>query len=287
MQRYPKRMQEQARRRHRTQFTQAGFDADAILEGDYKEITRYTASAFVYLETYLDRRKPGDRPFRIVGPDEVSTSSDGNEESADLEQPPSNVDNLPAVVRIENRAPVARSEARRVLPILSFDTRTDTELGPDGEQVEVQRLLAKKGTQPLRACDSCHVAATCPAFQPGHECAYSLPIEIKTKEQLSAAMAAFLEKQMDRVAFMMMQEELNGGYADPNTGLEMDRLMKMVKDIRDIEDNRDFIKFQVEAKTSGGVLSTLFGEQAKQLRNLEQPIPAKELGGIIDAEIVE
>lgn len=290
MQRYPARMKDQARRRHRAQFTQAGFDADAILEGDYRELTRYTVSAFVQLETYLDRRKPPTNPFRVVGEDEVSTSEPVEDEAQNVErveQPTPDVDNSAVVVRNEQRAPLARAEGRKVLPILSFDTKEETEIGPDGEQITVQRLLAKKGSQPLRNCDTCHVAATCPAFQPGHECAYSLPIEIRTKEQLSAALAAFLEKQMDRVAFMLMQEELNGGYADPNTGIEVDRMMKMIKDIREVEDNRDFIKFQVEGKASAGVMSALFGEQARQLQNLDRPLPSRAIDNILDAEVVD
>lgn len=171
-----------------------------------------------------------------------------------------------------------------MLPVFDFERVRESELGASGELQEVERLLARKGTATLRACDSCHVAATCPAFSPGSECAYHLPIEIRTKAQLSAALASLLEKQVDRVAFMVMQEDLNGGYADPNTGTEIDRLMSMVKSIKDIEDNREFVRFQVEAKAQGGVLSALFGEQAKQLAALDRPLPATVIEDIIDAD---
>lgn len=286
MQRYPKRMRDQARRQHRPRFTQAGFNADEILEGDYRETTRYTVSAFVNLENYLSKRQgPDERPFRLVQ-DQLSTSEEGNDVDDSEERPLDNVDNTLPVVRNENRAPVVRSGGRQTLPVFGFERKTETEI-VDGESVEVERLLARKGTEPLRQCDSCHVAATCPAFNPGHECAYELPLEIRTKDQLSAALAALLGKQMDRVAFMMMAEELNGGYADPNTSAEVKLFMDMVKAVKEIEDNRATFRMQVEAKGGAGVLSRLFGEKAKQLSNLDVPIPGNEIENIIDAEIVE
>lgn len=281
MQRYPERMKGTARPRHRSLFTRAGFDAGKILEGDHEEITRFTVWSFAQLETYLDRKKgpkPPSNPFRVVGPDDVPDEVINTEDDVSVEQEdgtePSTVDNSPAVVRNENRTPTPRDEPRKILPVFGFDVKQQVEIGEDGEKIVVDRLLAKKGTAPLRQCDTCVVAASCPAFKPAAECAYALPIEIRSKEQLSSAMAALLEKQLDRVAFMMMQEELNGGYADPNTGSEVDRLMSMIKTMKEIEDNREYLKFQVEAKGQAGVLSRLFGEKAQQLQRFEQPIQA-------------
>lgn len=289
MQRYPERMKGIARPRHRSAFTRAGFDADKILEGDHEEITRFTVWSFAQLESYLDRTrppKPPTNPFRVVGPDDVPDEVSNYEGDATIAEPdgtgPETVDNSPAVVRNENRIPAVRDEPRKVLPVFDFAVKQEVEIGPDGERIVVDRLLAKKGSAPLRQCDSCVVAGSCPAFQPSAECAYALPIEIRTKEQLSSALAALLEKQMDRVAFMMMQEELNGGYSDPNTGLEVDRLMKMIETMKRVEDNREFIKFQVEAKGQAGVLSRLFGEQAQQLQRFERPIPIAEIESTVE-----
>lgn len=284
MQRYPKRMADVARRRHLTAFNRAGFDGSKILEGDYQETTRYTVYAYACLEEALDRKKPSTNPFRIVQ-ENVVDHIDGLINNEDMELEPnepgsalSTVDKSALEVRNTASAPIKRDGPRQVMPGFGFDLTSEVEIGEAGERVVVERLLAKKGSEPLRQCDTCHVAANCPAFQPQAECAYSLPIEIKTKAQLSAALAAIVEKQFDRVAFMMMQEELNGGYADPNTSSEIERLMKIIKDFKDIEDNTQHIRFQMEAKASAGVLQRLFGESAtKPLGQLDHPILGAEI----------
>jgi hypothetical protein len=117
-------------------------------------------------------------------------------------------------------------------------------------------------------CDTCFVAANCPAFKPQTTCSFNLPIKVETKEQLRSLLTAIVEMQGQRVAFARFSEELNGGYPDPNTGQEMDRLLKMVKTIKDLEDTSSFIKMTVEAKNGGGVLSQIFGEKAQQLTEL-------------------
>jgi hypothetical protein len=71
-----------------------------------------------------------------------------------------------------------------------------------------------------------------------------------------------------RVAFSRFAEELNGGYPDPNTGQEIDRLFKIVKQLKELEENKEFVRMTVERQTSGGVLSALFGERANNLKQL-------------------
>jgi hypothetical protein len=48
----------------------------------------------------------------------------------------------------------------------------------------------------------------------------------------------------------------------------MDRLLKMVKTIKDLEDTSAFVRMTVEAKGGGGVLSQIFGEKAQTLSEL-------------------
>jgi hypothetical protein len=117
-------------------------------------------------------------------------------------------------------------------------------------------------------CDTCFVAANCPAFKPQNTCAFNLPVEVKTKEQLAALLNAIIEMQGQRIAFARFAEEINGGYPDPNTSQEMDRLFKMIKTTKDLEDSSSYIKMTVEAKNGGGVLSQIFGERAQHLTEL-------------------
>jgi hypothetical protein len=74
---------------------------------------------------------------------------------------------------------------------------------------------------------------------------------------------AIIEMQAARVGFARFAEELNGGYPDPNTGQEIDRLFKIIGEVKKLEENKEFVRMTVERQTSGGVLSQLFGERAR------------------------
>jgi hypothetical protein len=74
--------------------------------------------------------------------------------------------------------------------------------------------------------------------------------------------------QAQRVAFARFSEEMNGGYPDPNTSQEIDRLFKITKQLKDLESNNEFVRMTVERQTGGGILSNLFGDKAASLRDL-------------------
>jgi hypothetical protein len=77
-----------------------------------------------------------------------------------------------------------------------------------------------------------------------------------------------IEMQGQRVAFMRFSEEMSGGYADPNLSQELDRLFKLIKTTKELDDSREFIRMTVERQGSSGVLSQIFGEKAKNLNEL-------------------
>jgi hypothetical protein len=112
-------------------------------------------------------------------------------------------------------------------------------------------------------------------------------VEVKTKEQLKALMTAIIEMQGHRVAFMRFSEEMNGGYADPNTSQEIDRLFKLVKTVKELDENKEFIRITAERQSSGGVLSAIFGDRAQALREMEQPINEEQTTMIIRQSIEE
>ena len=90
----------------------------------------------------------------------------------------------------------------------------------------------------------------------------------KTKEQLKAMINSIIEMQGQRIAFARFSEEINGGYPDPNTSQEIDRLFKLIKTVKELDDSREFIRMTVERQGSGGVLSSIFGDKAQALNEL-------------------
>jgi len=77
--------------------------------------------------------------------------------------------------------------------------------------------------------------------------------------------------QVGRVMFARFAEELEGQGLDSSLSGEIDRLFSLVERFKNINDNRDLVRFEVEARGSSGVLSRLFGakagEQSRMLPN--------------------
>ena len=273
LKRYQKKQKDQARPRYKSVIEQAGLDYEAILADDAKEVTRLAIWSYQQLEEHMDKRF-GDRPpLRVVDPDddssELITAISGAEDI--VEMLTGEVDNRPAPMRnVTDRVPAPRGPSERfVLPVLGVSTKTTVEPDEDGRPtIREVPVVHSTGTS-LRQCNTCFVAANCPAFKAGSECAFNLPVEIKTKDQLVGLLQAVIEMQASRVAFARFSEELNGGYPDPNTSQEMDRLFKLVSQLKEMEDNREFVRMTFERQGGAGVLSAIFGDRAAQLRELE------------------
>jgi hypothetical protein len=134
-----------------------------------------------------------------------------------------------------------------------------------GEHIEInpeETAVIKYQSNPLRQCDSCYLAARCPAFREHSDCGFKLPVEIRTKDQLQAILQAMLEMQASRVLFARFAEELEGQGLDPALSSEMDRLFSLVDKFKNISDTRDMMRIEVEARGGAGVLSRLFGNKA-------------------------
>jgi hypothetical protein len=170
------------------------------------------------------------------------------------------------------------------LPVFGYEMKTivDTENGHDVLK-EVPVVQTQSST--IRQCDTCFVAANCPAFKPQNACAFNLPVEVKTKEQMKGLLTSIVEMQGQRVAFMRFAEELSGGYADPNLSQEVDRLIKLIGSIKDLESNKEFVQITASRQTSGGVLSAIFGDKAQALREMEQPLNEQQTTLIIKDSI--
>ena len=265
--RYPKRMKDQARSRYRNTYTKAGLDTDKILEDDPQEVCRLALWSYEQFEMRLNR---------------VSNQEDDGllYDNSVPEDSGINTETTPAVYDnkgVQPRKLVPRNPDEIVnLPVFGYEVKT--EVDEDGVIKDVPVIHSQASS--LRSCDSCFVASNCPAFKPQNMCAFNLPVEVKTKDQLKSLINAIIEMQGQRVAFMRFAEEMSGGYADPNVSQEIDRLFKLIKTVKELDDSREFIRMTVERQGSAGVLSSIFGDRAQVLKEIPN-------GGLDEAQTTE
>ena len=241
--RYPKRMKEQARERHRMAIIDAGFDYDRIAADDNGEVLRLSVWSWLQFQASLNN--PSNYTPHAADTPESGNEGEGVETN---EGDKRNVVRTPAITR-----------ATEILPVVSFVTPSSDTINEDGTPVERSPELQVLASS-QRVCDHCYVAQKgCPKYQPGYACGYELPIEIKTKGQRAAMVRGMAEMQAQRLWFTRFNEELNGGYPDQNTGQEYDRLMKTFQIQAELEDDRDFLRISVEGRGQVGAISRLFG----------------------------
>ena len=266
--RYPKSMKEQARKRYKNIVEKAGLDFDKFVSDDTLEATRLAIWSYLQLEKTMDKNKNN----------KVSDNSDDTLYSGLMEIGGVVSDNSDLEMRKEviQRNPQEMTS----MPVFGYEMKTVVET-VDGRDILVDVPVVKNQSASLRQCNTCYVASNCPAFKPDNTCAFSLPVEIKTKEQLKALLTAIIEMQGQRVAFMRFAEEMNGGYADPNTSQEVDRLLKLVRSVKELDEQKEFVQITAQRSASGGVLSAIFGDKAQALREMAQPLDEQQTTMII------
>jgi hypothetical protein len=270
--RYPKRMKDQARSRYRNVYIKAGLDIDKILEDDPKEVCRLAVWSYGQFERKVNGVTT-DEGFLYDNSDELEVVSNA-------ETPLPGIDNKGVGMRkLLPREP----EEMGNLPVFGYEISSTVD--ENGLIQDVQTVHSQSTS--LRSCDSCFVATNCPAFKPQSVCAFKLPIEVKTKDQLKALINSIIEMQGQRVAFMRFAEEMSGGYADPNVSQEIDRLFKLIKTTKELDDSREFIRMTVERQGSAGVLSSIFGDRANVLKELPNDGLNEEQTTQIIREIIE
>ena len=257
--RYQKKMKEQARPRYKAVIEKAGLDFNLILEDDANEVTKLAIWSYLELEMALTKRTGA-----MLSDNSSDKDDPGSAETLGLEPDNRAMEMRKQSVEIKGRNP----DEMRTLPVFSMSAKTIVDRDDSGRDVIRDAAIVENSGASLRQCNTCFVAANCPAMKPDSACAFNLPLEVKTKEQLKALLNAIIEMQGARVAFSRFAEEINGGYPDPNTGQEIDRLFKLVKQLKELEENKEFVRMTVERQTSGGVMSALFGDRASTLKQL-------------------
>lgn len=271
LKRYPRDYKDQARRQHKMLIERAGFDADAIIADDVTETLRFTIWSWLQQAEAIRsiRRRTGASPFTAT---ESLTATNGAQPEGSTLQSGDGVavnDNVVPLnskqstgTEVERHEPLPREE-RLVLPVIGVRTVTSTDVDGEGKEHEHQMQFFEVGDSTSRSCDHCYIADVCTQFRPGHTCAYDIPVSAETAEQRKAIMTGIIKMQTQRVAFLRMAEERNGGYADPNLSGEMDRLRALMLAQHEIEDDRDSFEMSVRARGSKATLmERIFGGEA-------------------------
>ena len=282
--RYPKKMKAQARPRYKAVVERAGLDFTKFIEDDTLEATKVAVWSYLQLEKTMDKDKPDLRVLNGGKKDQllVDTSEDTLYTGLmDLLGGAS--DNSGQEVRKLEASEVVQRDPLEVtpLPVFGYQMKTVVETDESGRDILKEVPVVHNQYSSLRQCNTCFVATNCPAFKENNTCAFNLPVEVKTKDQLKGLLTAIIEMQGQRVAFMRFAEETNGGYADPNVSQEIDRLFKLVSSMKELESNKEFVRITAERQTSGGVLSAIFGDRAQALKEMPQPLNEEQTTMII------
>lgn len=283
--RYPKKMKDQARLRYKNAVEQAGLDFKKFVDDDTTEATKLAVWSYLQLEAKMDKEKPDLKVIQGGLPSLEEMLADNTDDTLytglmEMGGSGSNKREVEERKKVEQRDPSEKTN----LPVFGFESKTivETENGIDVlKEVPVVRTQQSS----LRQCNTCFVSANCPAFKPDNMCAFNLPVEVKTREQLKDLLTAIVEMQGQRVAFMRFAEEMNGGYADPNVSQEIDRLFKLVANMKDLESNKEFVQITASRQTSGGVLSAIFGDRATALQEMQKPLNEEQTTRIITTSI--
>lgn len=272
LKRYPKAYKNQARKKHRTVFRDNNFDVDKIENDDSTELLKLSLWSW---------QKFTESISHFAGR-VTMVPQEQNEEN--VHSPSVAVDMQGGEMRNEKLLPaVPDRRETQLLPVIGIDKFTEKQ--DDGSTLETPFIF--KRSESMRACNTCFLREKCPGFKANANCLYNIPIEVKTRDQLRAVQDALIEMQTQRVLFMQMAEDLEGGYADPNLSSEMDRLQRMIKARQDSEkDSFNMTITATQSNVSSGFMTSLFGQKAAdKMRQLDQPVKADDL--IKDSEIYE
>lgn len=274
LRRYPAQQKESSRKRHRADILRLGVDFNEVMEDNVSALGTLAIKSW---QQWEHRTIGAYDPPTVDDEDEFSTSEGGEIIAIEgFEDSPGLVDSKPSGIAT---APLQRrhDQERVLLPVMGIEhivvmgTETLTDEGESFELNPIDTPIIRYQSSPLRQCDNCYLASRCPAFREHSECGFKLPVEIRTKEQLNAVLQAMIEMQASRVLFARFAEELEGQGLDPALSSEMDRLFSLIDKFKNINDSREVLRMEVEARSGSGVLSRLFGaragESARQLPN--------------------
>lgn len=266
---YPKKFKDQCRKRHRSYIEAQGFDVDKILDDDRKEVLRLSVWSW---QQYMNSL---GGPPRVTPHVSWSPGQNGERGGERVDPLPPQGGTPRGIVAVPER------RSKRLLPVVGITSTPQDEDPENGSE-----SLVGPSSSSMMRCDTCVIRDVCPESKPGAECAYELPVDLTSKNQLRHAFDTILALQFKRIARMQMIEELQGGYADPNLSAEMDRFTRMVKVKHDAEKQGISINIEASGDRGTGRISQLFGsEVGDAVTALPASVPTSDV--FTDAEIIE
>lgn len=267
LKRYPKKYKTDARKRHRTLFASKGFDADKIVNDDPNEVLRLSIWSWLQFEKNVNKHH-GVTPLF------------SNSTRPKVENPETVVDTPPEEdepTGSTEKGLVKFREPIQVLPVMGISSFKKDE---EDEEEEGQPIVTIR-SESSRMCNSCFLANKCPAYDPDSNCAYNIPITIRTREQFRALQYGMLELQAQRVLFMSFIEQAEGGYADANLSKELALFNKMSAQVAEMEKEGFSINLSVKGQGSqsadAGMISRIFGRDVgQQAQQLPTPVKADD-----------
>lgn len=274
---YSKEQKEQARRKERFVIEAAGFDVEKILADDPKELLRLSLWSWSQFVDSINAKSRTGVTRSMISPDGDFTENDDDAVGGVIEPVRKRVST------VSRRNP----EEMQVIPLVGFDLNREKRRNPETGQIEdIDVPTIKSRSDSMRICDTCFLADKCPKFEENSTCAYDIPIVIRTKEQMQALMDTLVEIQAQRVLFMKMAEDTEGGHADPILSGEIDRLVKMAKTKHDMEQEGFSVTITAKQQGQPGVVDRLFGQMGntQKLHELSAPVDPEEIAQTFDME---
>lgn len=267
LKRFPKAYKDRARKTHRNLFTDIGLDYNKIDADDSTELLKLSIWSWQQFVNSIS-------PVTTMALPQIH----------DFKDSPAGAVGIQATETRNGKLVPRATISRETVPMPIFGTIRKRDDNEDGTTTETPLIFRRSESN--RICETCFIREKCPAFAPNSNCAYNIPIEIKTKEQRNALRKSLIEMQAQRVAFMQFSEDLEGGYVDANLSSEIDRLNRMIKADEESEKIGFSMHVDVSATNQGpGFMQKLLGQEAvTKLREIE-PIRADEL--IKDSEIYD
>ena len=297
LRRYPAQQKESARKKHRADIIRLGCDFDEVMEDSVDEVSKLAILSWLQWESRTFGPSDAYDPVDDPDDDEMEVSEGGQVATTCPPTPDRQNGDSGGFDLATTPLNTRHQSERRIIPVLGIETMIHTGSDSDLDELSQGKVafepipMMRTVKYTLRQCDTCYLSANCPEFKPRSDCAYELPIELRTKEQRDAVMRFLLEVQMGRITFGVMAEQLEGQGADPALSKEIDRMGNMLLQYKEIQDTRDMIEFSVKAKAGAGAISRIFGPAvSEQQQVLHNPMPARELdavlGPILDAQVI-
>jgi hypothetical protein len=263
--RYSADKKEAARLRHREEIEGLGVDFDDVMADDPQAVLELTMRSWAQLAEHLNQPTSS-----IVGlPIPVATNG-----------------SVAPVGTSVPGGPLAISTQRQRVVLPTMNALAETVEDDQGFVVEEKQMISTVADS-VRRCDNCYMAAACPAYNPGHSCAFSLPVEIRTKEQVVRVLQSMLEMDTQRIFQLRFAEEVLGQDLNPEVGREMERFFKMAKLLKDVETEEAAFRVMMEARgpvQGGGIISQLFGNEiGSRAYEANNELPT----GVIDARTTD